>query len=94
MAIVLDNLQQLDMSNIKIRFGQLTRFDNGIGVILPALDNNQRFHQLRLKVLSGLGMTVRRHEAHITLMHPGNSTCTDEIFKEIQETYLPTVFDL
>lgn len=89
-SFILDILQQLDTSKITIRFGQTTRFDNGFGVLLPALSDNEEFQQLRLKILTGLGMTVRRHEPHITLMHPRNSTCTDEIFKEIQKINLPT----
>lgn len=89
-SFILDILQQLDTSKITIRFGQTTRFDNGFGVLLPALRDNEEFQQLRLKILTGLGMTVRRHEPHITLMHPRNSTCTDEIFKEIQKINLPT----
>lgn len=89
-TFVLDNLQRLDTHKISIRFGQVTRFDNGIGVLLPALGDNEQFHQLRLKVLTGLNTTIRRHEPHITLMHPRNSTCTDEIFKAIQKINLPT----
>ncbi|MEP6948719.1 MAG: 2'-5' RNA ligase family protein [Ginsengibacter sp.] len=88
-AVVLENLHRLDTIKITILFGQATRFGNGLGVLLPALGDNEQFHQLRLKVLTGLGMTVRRHEPHITLMHPGNSICTDETFKTIQETNLP-----
>ena len=89
-AAVLDNLQQLDMPKITIQFGMVTRFGNDEGVLLPALGDNEQFHRLRLKVLEGLGLTERRHEPHITLMHPRNSTCTDEIFKIIQEAKLPT----
>ena len=89
-AAVLDNLQQLDMPKITIQFGMATRFGNDKGVLLPALGDNEQFHRLRLKVLEGLGLTVRRHEPHITLMHPRNSTCTDEIFRIIQEAKLPT----
>ena len=89
-AIVLDNLEHLDTPKIAIQFGQVTRFDNDLGVLLPALGDNKQFHQLRLKVLAGLRMTVRRHKPHITLMHPANSTCTDDIFREIQKTNLPT----
>jgi 2'-5' RNA ligase len=89
-AVVLDNLQHLNAAKITIQFGELTRFNNSLGVLLPALDDNEQFHQLRLQVLAGLSMTVRRHQPHITLMHPRNSICTDEIFKTIQEFNLPT----
>ncbi len=66
-TVVLDNLHQLDIIKIPILFGRATRFGNGLGVLLPALGDNEQFHQLRIKVLKGLGMTVRRHEPHITL---------------------------
>jgi hypothetical protein len=56
-AIVLDNLQHLDISKIAMQFGRVTRFDNDPGVLLPALGDNEQFHQLRLKVLTGLRIT-------------------------------------
>ncbi len=88
-AVVLDNLHHLGSTKITILFGRVTRFDNGLGVLLPALADNKQFHQLRLKVLKGLGMTERRQEPHITLMHPRNSICTNEIFKTIEQNNLP-----
>ena len=87
---VLDNLQNLDSSIITIQFGQATRFDNNKGVLLPASGDNEKFHQLREKILTALYMPVRRHEPHITLMHPRNSNCTDEVFEEIKSVNLPT----
>lgn len=90
-AIVLDNLEKLDSAKIRIQFGQATKFDNGLGVLLPALGDNEQFHQLRLKVLNGLGTTVHRHQPHITLMHPRNSICTDEIFRTIRDADFPKV---
>ena len=87
---VIDNLQKLDTSAITIQFGHVTRFDNNKGVLLPASVNNEEFHQLREKILTALNMPVRRHEPHITLMHPRNSNCTDEIFEEIKSVNLPT----
>lgn len=88
---VLDNLQQLETTKIAIYFGQVTRFENGSGVLLPASGDNEQFHLLRTKVLTGLFTTaIRRPDPHITLMHPRNSTCTDEIFSIIQKISMPT----
>ena len=87
-SIVLDNLQHIDSTKIAIQFGEPLRFNNGKGVLLPALVNEQ-FQTLRSKILAGLELTVTLHEPHITLMHPRNSECTDEIFKTIQESQLP-----
>lgn len=86
---VLDNLQNLDIPAITIQFEQVTRFHNNKGVLLPASGDNEQFHQLRKKILAPLQMPVRRHEPHITLMHPRNSNCTDEIFEEIRSVNLP-----
>jgi len=87
---VLENLQNLDTPPITIQFGQATRFDNNKGVLLPASDDNEQFHQLRKKILTALNIPIRRHEPHITLMHPRNSDCTDETFEEIKSVSLPT----
>ncbi len=86
---VLDNLHNLDISTITIQFGQATRFDNK-GALLPASGDNEQFQQLRKKILTALNMPMRRHEPHITLMHPRNSNCTDETLEEIKSVNLPT----
>lgn len=87
---VLNTLRKLEKSIITIRFGHPIRFEDGKGVLLPASGDNTQFHQLRLKVLPGPDMVVRRHEPHITLMHPRNSICTDEVFEAIRKITLPT----
>jgi hypothetical protein len=87
---VLYSLQNLDASTLTIQFGQAIRFDNNKGVLLPASGENEQFHQIREKILTALNMPVRHHEPHITLMHPRNSNCTDEIFREIKSVNLPT----
>ena len=86
---VLPNLQNLAPSTITIQFGQATRFDNNKGVLLPASGENDQFHQLREIILKVLNMPISRHEPHITLMHPRNSNCTDEVFEEIKSVSLP-----
>jgi hypothetical protein len=68
---VLDNITTFDPEIITIEFGQVIRFDNGKGVLIPAL-RDDAFHHLREKVLKGIHTTIRRHEPHLTLMHPGN----------------------
>ena len=77
-------------AEITIEFGKPTRFDNGRGLLLPAAIDNTEFYGLRRKVLAGLTDNPKKQEPHITLMHPGNSTCTDNIFELIQEIKLPT----
>lgn len=87
---VLQNLQGLKQEAIAIDFGPVVRFSNGAGVMIPAIGDNQSFHDLRAKVLQGIVDQPRKHEPHITLMHPRNSTCTDAIFGQIQKYTLPS----
>jgi len=82
---IFNNLNQLEASKIIIRFGQVKRFDNGRGVMLPGFGDNEQFHLLRSKVLNDSGASVRIPEPHITLMHLRNSNCTD-----IQKINFPT----
>ncbi|HAK11694.1 MAG TPA: hypothetical protein DCO78_06680 [Chitinophagaceae bacterium] len=87
---IIANLKKLEVPAISISFGRVIRFDNGKGVMLPDLGDNESFHQLRTKILTGVVETIRRPEPHITLMHPRNSSCTDAIFSIIQAVSFPT----
>ena len=71
---------------IKISFYEVIRFENGKGVLIPANEDNNDFHNLR----NAIFISPRKHFPHITLMHPRNSTCTDSIFEEIKSYQLPT----
>lgn len=86
---ILDNLHKLDISIITIQFGPVIRFDNNRGVLLPASGENEEFHELRKKILGVSNGLIRRHEPHITLMHPRNSNCTDKDFETIKSFNLP-----
>lgn len=88
---VLSNLLLLiqTQQNIYIEFGKVARFDNGKGLFLPATNDNKQFENLRKQVLTGLIDHPRKQEAHITLMHPRNSTCTDHIFELVEKINLP-----
>lgn len=88
---VLKNLEHLDFPAFSIPFNPPIRFDNGKGLLLPALDNST-FQELRKLVLKGVIDQPRIHAPHLTLMHPRNSTCTDLIYKEIQSIPLPESF--
>ncbi|MEO7313319.1 MAG: 2'-5' RNA ligase family protein [Chitinophagaceae bacterium] len=88
---VLDNLSTPGRQKVTIQFGQIVMFDNGKGVLIPATNDNCAFYQLRKSILKGSEIySTRRHEPHITLMHPRNATCTDEIFKTLKKANLPT----
>lgn len=89
LEMIIAHLQQLRLAPITVQFGAVTPFDNGKGIMLPALGENTAFHELRKAVLQPIIATPRLHEPHLTLMHPRNATCTDEIFEVIQSTNLP-----
>lgn len=86
---IVQNLTQNQLPGITISFGRPIRFSASKGVLLPASDDDTAFHALRAKVLAGHINLPRKQEAHITLMHPRNSTCTDAVFKEISGYRFP-----
>ena len=87
---VLDNLANLNEKPLIIYFGRVTRFNDRKGVLIPATNENEAFHELRKQVLKGLNDNPGRQEPHITLMHPRNSTCTQKNFEEIEQLNLPS----
>lgn len=90
MDAVIHNLTHLQSGTITISIGEVERFDNNKGVLLPIQSGNVDFQGLRQAILSGIIENPRQLVPHITLMHPRNSTCTTEIFSEIQKVNFPT----
>ena len=86
---VLRNLAALDGGSVCLDFGHVQRFSAGKGVLIPAIGANEGFQRLRAQVLRGITEQPRNHEPHITLMHPRNATCTDEIFAHIESCTFP-----
>lgn len=86
---VITNLHFLKQPQITIGFGEITRFNDGKGLLLPANTDNEDFQILRKKILLGITNNPRRQEPHITLMHPRNATCSDYIFKQVKENTFP-----
>jgi hypothetical protein len=74
---------------IFIKFDAPRRFAESKDVFIPAQSENAEFHELRENIL-GLREFPRIHLPHITLMHPRNSTCTDQIFDQIKAYDFPT----
>ncbi|MFN8266154.1 MAG: 2'-5' RNA ligase family protein [Chitinophagaceae bacterium] len=87
---VLNNLLHLKQPAITIQFNPVRRSANGKGALLPAADEQDSFHQLRKSVLAGINDLPILPQPHITLMHPRNSTCTDELFEQIQKYEFPS----
>ncbi|MDJ1471473.1 2'-5' RNA ligase family protein [Xanthocytophaga flava] len=86
---VVKNLNNLNFPGVEIRFGKPVRFAEGKGVFLPAEGENETFYTLRKYILQNVIQEPKRPEPHITLMHPRNSTCTDEIFIQISAAPFP-----
>ncbi|MBC7884327.1 MAG: 2'-5' RNA ligase family protein [Saprospiraceae bacterium] len=86
---VISNIGRLAVTDVTIEFGKVSRVDNGQGLLLPATGDNEKFQDLRRQILSGIIENPGRHEPHITLMHPRNSTCTDSIFEQVKKVVLP-----
>lgn len=88
-AIIL-KLKNTTLEAITINFGSPIRFSNENGVLIEAIGDNLQFHNLRKNILNGHIEKAKIQEPHITLMHPRNATCTDEIFSFIAQASLPT----
>lgn len=86
---VIRNLTGLDSGHITIAFGPVVRFSEGKGVLIPGSGDNEPFHRLRERILQGLVDRPAKHEPHITLMHPRNSTCNAELFAQIEQAAFP-----
>ena len=87
---VIENLRSTSLTGpLRIEFGPVERFGDGKGVLLPGKPENPGFDELRKAVLNGNIDFPRKHRPHITLMHPRNSTCTDELFERIKGFDLP-----
>ena len=74
--------------SILINFGAVKRFANKKGVYISSAGNNMAFQQLR-KLVLGQAALEKQQIPHITLMHPRNSTCTNQIFEKIKNYKLP-----
>ena len=88
---ILHNLTNLNQPALTICFGKACRFSDGKGLYLPAQEDLQHFKSLRSQVLRDIVEHPRNHEPHITLMHPRNSTCTEEIYQQIAKITLPSL---
>lgn len=86
---VTQNLLTLDQDTIKMNFGAAARFSDGKGLLMPAIGTNEHFHTIRKLILKGIISDPAIQEPHITLIHPRNGNCTDEIFEEIKIIRLP-----
>lgn len=87
---IIANCKKVQWSKpLEITFDKPIRFQQGKGVLLPSTSGNEEFHLLRKMALDGIVATPRVHLPHLTLLHPRNAICTDEIFGLIRTYPLP-----
>ncbi len=77
------------MYEFEMQVGEIKRFSEGRGVLMSIKDEENEFLNLRKLILNNGGSIPREHEPHITIMHPRNSTCNDEIFEEVKKVKWP-----
>ncbi len=76
-----DQISRLEEIDISLSFGQPVR--DGNLVTLPSVGPTESFDAFRRIVLIGQSKSIRKHNPHITLIHPRNGTCTDRVFDEM-----------
>ena len=89
---VMINLNKLDFKSFFLKVGKPILFSSENGILLPVIGNTEAFNVLRSEILNGIIENPRNQEPHITLMHPRNSICSNEIFTEIQNYNFPFQF--
>lgn len=72
---------------LHMKFGEPTK--NGNSVLLPAITGALEFAALRRDLLFDGASEPRPMNAHVTIIHPRNGVCTEEIFAEIKRLLLP-----
>jgi hypothetical protein len=72
---------------ISLVFGSPVR--DGNLVYLPVTSLTSSFDRLRTSLLARSGTSVRKHEPHITLIHPRNGSCSDATFAQIMSHSIP-----
>ena len=76
-----DQISRLEKIEISLSFGRPVR--EGNLVTLPTVGSTESFDAFRRIVLTGQSEPIRKHNPHITLIHPRNGACTDQIFGEM-----------
>lgn len=71
-------LESLGPFEIELGFGAPIRENNF--VFLPVVEGSDQFHEFRCAIL---GDDAREQVPHVTIIHPRNGTCTDQIFADI-----------
>lgn len=85
--VVQTRIKRLLPIQMTIGFGRAVR--HGDLVYLPAVSGIEQFDQLRIQLLAPGFKKVRSQSPHVTIIHPRNGRCTDDIYGEIVERLQP-----
>ena len=83
--LIASKLRAIAPQTVTLNFGSPLR--NGNLLYLPCIGSTSEFHQLRDLLLNQAGTSVRKHDPHITLIHPRNGACTDAIFETVSAKF-------
>lgn len=83
------NLNKMCFNSFDLELGKPIRFSDNKGVLIPVVGNEVVFQNLRAETLKGVIEFPRSQKPHITIMHPRNSSCNNEIFETISNLKLP-----
>lgn len=83
------NLNKMCFNSFDIELGKPIRFSNHEGVLIPVVGNEVLFQNLRAEVLKGIIEIPRNQKPHITIMHPKNSSCDNQLFETISKIEFP-----
>ena len=87
---VASNLRDLNPKTVTLRFGYPER--DGNLLLLPVEGPTSDFVRLRELILNTQSTVVRKHEPHITLIHPRNGLCSDSIFHSVVSDFCPFIY--
>lgn len=85
-ASIVERVKKLKFPCFQVKLGAIERFCEGKGVFIPVLDPEMHLLEIRKR----LKLDGTDFDPHITIMHPRNATCTDEIFKSLLEVTFPS----
>lgn len=80
-------IRDLPKIQITLSFGTAVR--DGNLVFLPVVSGMEKFDELRIYLLRNETSLPRKHLPHVTIVHPRNGNCTDEMYAEILEQIHP-----
>lgn len=86
---VLVNLSALKFHQLICQLGKPKLFEDEKGIFIPVYDSESQFHELRTRILKNGIEAPRIQNPHITLLHPRNSVCSQDIFVDIVKRQLP-----